>query len=746
MNWTGGALPRSRNGNAKASLTATQKKHFAKVRSKIVNGPRSSPNLDFSGLDHAHGQDGSPTKRSCHSSGRRCKGNSQTKLESYKNIAPLAQQLSTIRPRHDRLGSHYNESIDLRPGHKPDKSRQSPSLSYSRFTEPQSQPRASADKDMARDTHVPLNKISAQDSFESSRQDLLRKQDWVGLANSRPAKIQFVDAKDRLLIGKRRRLEKTDAENYQYRKPKRNVMQYHEQETSSIGDISVRIGHSNRPGHEQQRSMTPPHQDKSLADSVDEMLLENDCLSERSIQSYPNGKSHARQNYNISPMVSMQTIPFEGREDSGSIQTSWAGFSPCSNSNVMPAQGNPAREIRNTGAPDTFLVQGESQKWSEVISPAQDRANAPRSLEQKAWMDVPGLPLIFEGDPQKPIDISSDSSSEVCSTTPSNSQITPEKMSPVINKLVDLQRHDSSQEQELEPTSPRMKDKSTLAATTVKEALLEPTQEQKRRSYSRATIVMPQPRTIIPAQPHDATGAPAVKVPELMDSLPAVSEASKPVEKPAMTLLSPAQGTTSGPSLADEELIWRKFVFGDKFSYEESRDENEPKKPPKRTGPASNESSLLTTLSDSPGQSSLSVQASSASVAHRLGSTHTNGDPLQTEAAATLSYTGSDISFSSLQAEASLPATDGGSQHAALSSLIAHASTSSSPSRSHQMATSPSADELATTPQQPTFYFRKPSRYIGAHLHGSGAVHLGQRQRVGGMELEGVSEDEIVDA
>ena len=731
----------------------------------MLNGPQSSPNLDFSGLDHANGQDGSTKKRLCHPSGRRFKSSSQTKLESYKNIASLAHQLSTIRPRRDPLGSHCSKTTDLRRRHKPDTLPQSPSLAYPGSIEPHRQPYASAKTNMARVPHVPSNNTVVQDSFESSRQNLLRKQDWVGLANSRPAKIKFIDAKDRLLIGKRRRLEDTDVEDHQHKKPKHNVIQYHGQTTSSIGDISVRIGDSNCLGHEQQRSITPPYEDGSVAGSVDEMLLENDCLSERSIQSYDHGKSHAGQSVNISPLVSTQKMPLEGREDSGSVKTSWAGFSPRSNSNVTLAHGDPVREINDTGASDTFPAQGENRRRPEVISPAQDHASASRSLERKAWMDVPGLPLIFEGNPQRPIDIPSDSSSEASST--SNSQITPKKMSLVINKRVDLQRHNASQLHKPEVTTPRTVDRSTLAATTVKETLLEPAREQRRPLYPKASNVIPQPKTVIPAQPHDAMGAPMVKVSELTDKLPAVFEASKQPEKPAQTLLLPAQGTASGPSLADEELIWRKFVFGDKLSYEESTDENEPEELPKRPGPASKESSLLTTRSETPGRSSLSAQASSASAAaHRLGSTHTDGDPLQTEAAVALSYTSSDISFPSLQAEASLPATDETSQQAALSSIAAHASTSSSPLRSHQLATSPSADELATTPQRPSFYFRKPSRYIGAQVNGSAAIQLGQRQKVGsgkklkaaltrksnsraGLKLEeqeeAVSEDEIVD-
>ena len=709
-------MPRSKNGNAKAALTTTQKKHFAKVRSKILNGPQSSPNLDFSGLDHASGQDGAPKERSCYSSGRRFKSSSQTKLESYKDIAPLAHQLGSIRPRHDPLNIRHTKSTDLRHRHKPNPARQSPPLSYSSFTAPHNQPCASPEKDLARDPHVPTNNVVAQDSFESSRQDLLRKQDWVGLANSRPAKIHFVDFKDRHLIGKRRRLESRNGENQHHGKPMRNAVQYHGQESSSVGNISVRIGQSNRPGYGHQHLKTPPHQDGSVTNSVDEMLLDNDCLSERSIQSYDKGNSHARQSSIISPPVPMQTIPFEGREDSRSVQTSWAGFSPWSNSNV--------------GASDTFLAQGEIRKWSEVISPAQDRVDASRSLEQKTWMDVPGLPLIFEGTPRKPINISSDSSSEASSTTPSDSWIPLGKRSPAINKRLDLQRHDISQEPKLELTTPRMNGKSTLTAITVKETLLDPTQKQKRQANPEAPNVMPQPRTMNPAQLHDALGLSTAKAPKLMDNLSPVSEASKQLEKPAKNALSPAQGDTGGPSLADEELIWRRFVFNDNYSYGEIADENEPKKAPKRTGPASKDSSLLTTLSESPGRSSMSAQASSASVAaHRLGSTHASRDPLQTGAAATLPYTGSDISLSSRQAEASLPATDEISQHAALSSLIAHASTSSSPSRSHQLATSPSADELATTPQQPTFYFRKPPRYIGAHLDGSAAAHLGQHQK-----------------
>ena len=46
MNWTGGTLQRSRN--AKSSLAMSQKRHFAKARSKSHNKPQSSIEYDFS--------------------------------------------------------------------------------------------------------------------------------------------------------------------------------------------------------------------------------------------------------------------------------------------------------------------------------------------------------------------------------------------------------------------------------------------------------------------------------------------------------------------------------------------------------------------------------------------------------------------------------------------------------------------------------------------------------------------------
>ena len=225
MNWTGGALPRSRNGNAKPALTATQKKHFAKVRGKLLNGSRSSPDLDFSVFEHARGQEGIPPRTS-HSSlvGRRSRKGSQTQLENYRNTAPVARRLGSIKPRHASSKSDSFAPTESRHHYAPDISRQSIPLPASRLSVSSDQLAERLEKEVIRDPHLSTKKTITEDNFESRRQDLLRRQDWVGLANSRPAKIDFTDPSDRHLIGKRRQLGDKDRPNHQPKRLRHHVI------------------------------------------------------------------------------------------------------------------------------------------------------------------------------------------------------------------------------------------------------------------------------------------------------------------------------------------------------------------------------------------------------------------------------------------------------------------------------------------------------------------------------------------
>lgn len=720
MNWTGGALPRSRNGNAKTALTATQKKHFAKVRGKLLNGSRSSPDLDFSIFDHAGGQEGVPPKNS-HSSlvGRRSKNGSQTQLENYRNTALVARRLSSIKPRPVPSKAGSFAPAGYRHHHAHDISSQSMPLAASRLAVSSDQLVVRPEKERTREPQVSTKKTITGDSFESRRQDLLRRQDWVGLANSKPAKIDFTDPRDRHLIGKRRQLEDKDQHSHQPKRLKRHVMQHYGEETSSIGDISVKIGHTKHAGYRHEKSLTPPYREDSVTGMVEEMLFDDDQISAQPMlnKDMDNGRSH--QNAHDSPSISMQRPPTEIGEDSESLHTSWAGFSPGSNSTHLMTDGRLAGESSEVGGYEALLTQRGSRN-----------ADAEQELKQNAWIEVPGLPLIFGDDSQKPIEISSDSASDSNSVSCSSSQKVVEENRPASDELTNSPAQGLFEDC-IDVIAPKIADEPMLTTDNVgfRDTSLDSGEKEAKQLVPGDDDAKPQPRTIS-AQMQASTSSIIANASELPEALPAVSEAPKQPASPAKELSPPNKEAAEEPSLVDEELIWRRFVFGDEA---ESLDDNEPKKPAKLHRLDSSDSRLLTDPSESPGRSSLSAQASSGSVAaraHRPDSTNLDYD--SGEAAADLSLASSDRCFPSAQVEVSLPATDEPSQKHLQSSIVAHASTSSSPSRPHQMAASPSSDELAMTPRQPTFYFKKPSRYIGAQHEVPKTVHLGQKPRMKG--------------
>ena len=499
---------------------------------------------------------------------------------------------------------------------------------------------------------------------------------------------------------------------------------------------------------------------------VEEMLFDEDQISARTYVNITTWKTlSSHQNAHDSQSISMQRPPTEIGGDSESLHTSWAGFSPGSTSTHVMTDGRLAGENSEEGGHDALRTQRGSPNESGHQNPTWDHADAEQDLKQNVWIEVPGLPLIFGDDSQKPIEISSDSASDSNSVGSSSSQKVVEENRPASDGLTNTPAQGPFQDC-IDIIAPEITDKPLLTTDKVgfRDTSLDSTRNQL---VTRDDDVKPQPRTLS-AQMQASRSSIIANAPELPEALPAVPEAPKQPVSPAKELLPPNREAFKEPSFVDEELIWRRFVFGDEA---ENLDDNEPKKPAKLHELVSSESMLLTDPSESPGRSSLSVQASSGSVAaraHRPDSSNSNYD--SGEAAADLLLANSDRSFPSAQVEVSLPGNDEPNQRPLQSSIVAHASTSSSPSRPHQMATSPSSDELAMTPRQPTFYFKKPSRYIGAQHEVPQAVYLGQKPRMKGgrnaknaavekesgkstatleeqgVEYEDEDEDEILDA
>lgn len=165
MNWSGGALSRSRSSNTSRSVA--QKRNFAKARGRLSQARQSFDDFDFSTLEHA-------------------------RIEIEKE-APPRQSPARQTPQRRRSSSHGTLSLKKRI--KPRPSEWSPSL----YSSPLKKNLTSGLGTIGGDV-----KISAEARLEAQKQELLAIKDWCGLDNTRPAKISFPDIADVDLIGKRR--------------------------------------------------------------------------------------------------------------------------------------------------------------------------------------------------------------------------------------------------------------------------------------------------------------------------------------------------------------------------------------------------------------------------------------------------------------------------------------------------------------------------------------------------------------
>ena len=718
MNWTGGALPRSRNSNARATLTATQRKHFAKVRGKLLNGPRSPPDLDFSIFNHATRTEEPSFKKSHSTSAHATGDSSQRRLEDYKQIAPVAYRLSSIRPRQN---SHDSASPGGRQREGPpsfDLLRQHPSVSSASAKVVY---QGSTGYQYGR-SNIPGEPVklatAAEDSFEVRRQELLQREDWVGLANTKPAKIQFTNLHDRQLIGKRRRLEGPGHGLHPQQPLKRRVIYNHAQESSDFGDISIKIGNQACEGR--RHEMTPQRQARSSSGTFDDMLFGDDDIRTGSAQSLGRGRSRT------DPYQDELALPpkslVEGTETSGSLLTSWNGFSPQSNSTHRVPLEDDLRANSEAGSIGPIAAQEASSTGHTLLRDLKpEAAKTPKSPKENPWAGIPGLPLVFEDRPQTPIEISSDSSGESHWGSPSEYTDRPGQVHPVVQQQLDL-------------TIQECKYDGGKLPVTHSPPLVFHKNDQSVGPESRHSgfILGPQQNvtTIIQAPLAMSSEKQGTGLPEVLPAACGTVEYKQPTstQENQVRLPSLAKKAT-GDSLSlvdDEEMIWRNFVFGNDG---ENVDEESEKPLRRPIDSPTNNSSLLTELSERSGQSSLSVQASSVPTSRpgpQLGSASLEADSIQQEASSSIAATTSDSTFSSSVAEGSLPTIGARNQTVPHSSLIAHASVSSSPLRSGHLATSPSPDELAVTPRQPTFFFKRPSRYVGSQDDVPASIHLGQ--------------------
>ncbi|MCJ1368426.1 hypothetical protein MMC16_007569 [Acarospora aff. strigata] len=277
MNWTGGRLQRHSRNSAGKSLTNIQKQHFAKVRTRLQNGPKAPSPPDIS-LQHAsldqyerrsrQGYDdrGKHPKRQRTLSESTATSALVNRLNSIKTRQISHDQGTTSKLRHDEKRSSVADVGDFtRPAH-----------GFSTRHTPTNRPEllargsqndhfvASDEGKLSSEPHGRMResfsttlagnntwKLTQQGSLEDKRQSLLRQGDWVGTALTRPLKMSFPASNDKNRIGRRRKLSEQDrirqaARPRQIYQPLRKEMllpsRREWEDSGGREDISIRIG------------------------------------------------------------------------------------------------------------------------------------------------------------------------------------------------------------------------------------------------------------------------------------------------------------------------------------------------------------------------------------------------------------------------------------------------------------------------------------------------------------------------
>ena len=736
MNWTGGALPRSRQGNAKAALTNVQKKHFAKARGKVLGAPASSPEFDtaiFKDASKAH-KYSRQTKpyQPFHSTDK-----PQTRLNDSENIAAIVKRLESLKPRRSDDRVSEEPAVNNAPPQ---------AASYS----------------------------SPVEEFEAKRQELLRRTDWIGLANTKPVNIKFSSAKDRERIGKRRCFDDSEYKPAQKEANKRQKLPYdffqrtqhhYGQPSSSIGDISIRIG--DQGGRDQQyceRSANGGSQGR-FNGTPEEMLFDHEFTAQRSTQGKGEELNSKQQRpTNASSLASVRQS--NGRATPASYQTSWAGLSPRTGSEVVVTNvkqevnpGTYKKDFRGAPAAKPISAWAGSEDVSANVKQKQHLGRyeehvrrtpsvdpSPTQVEQP-WAGIPGLPLIFPGSSRTPIDISSSGGSVVetvrtpsAEPEPSNARLNKEPlqtMGPEANSNISVYDDTGNQSPPLygEDKSFVPKRDRQRSSEPFRSPAKEPSQENNKLIYELVPLVNPsQAFTHHLRTPTGANNNVTASTGDQTDNRAEILEVTATNRDTRESTASPI-APRKIPTPADEELIWRKFVFGsDDMDLEWTLEDENTKLPQSRSespmissptsniarsdrfsllAEASTASNRLTSVTDrtsSPDHPSLLAQPSTAQSLHPLSSTPS---PRPT--------------YSSLPSNPLL--TELHSESPSKVSLEVQASMSASPSRNLSKFHSLSSDELAATPPKPTFVFRKPTRYVNRDPGALERIHLGSAKK-----------------
>lgn len=243
MNWTGGTLSRSRNANAKVSLSVKQKNHFAKARVKLQNRRQPPPEIQYFDFGEWKPESGVHDDRTSKLVKRKERASSQRTLDQFENVEGVVRKLKSLRPRNEarqrkehspindrnKARKRQRSPIDDTEGHVLPSgiaippispviiSSRPPSSASTVQAEPATKRTSKRPRTSTPSTSDEPDPLAVLDSVEAKRRKLLQENDWVGIERqrrlSKPIKMKFTDAKDRDLIGRRRPLNSSAVQN-----------------------------------------------------------------------------------------------------------------------------------------------------------------------------------------------------------------------------------------------------------------------------------------------------------------------------------------------------------------------------------------------------------------------------------------------------------------------------------------------------------------------------------------------------
>lgn len=274
MNWTGGASRRSKN--AKSSVSMIQKRNFSKARGKLLGGLKSPYKHDFSmfepGANFTFNEKDRTRKE--HDENKE----PEESVDIHNKDTLTVDNLTPVKFHHQtREKINVSSKGSPHSSHKHSEDQAIPSSSIKNQNSNATSPSSCKICTDRHERSKKRPKLSEADQIEAMRQQLLATDDWCGLKRARPAKMQFVDAAERDMIGKRRVIKKGNRhrQESQTRKHSRIEIDEHgntESPSNRSSEISITGGVDHNPSPSAQR------QHSSNLNS-DDMLFDDELIN-----------------------------------------------------------------------------------------------------------------------------------------------------------------------------------------------------------------------------------------------------------------------------------------------------------------------------------------------------------------------------------------------------------------------------------------------------------------------------------